>query len=87
LLNVIGVPPGATRLKLRALNEYVVRIPLAELRQWPVLFALKLDGAYMPVREKGPIWVVYPNHLYPELGEGLYQDRWIWQLKEMSFEP
>ena len=87
LLDFVGVPPGKTHLKLRALNEYVARIPIEDFRKWPVLFALKLDGGYMPVREKGPVWVVYPNHLHPELGEGLYQDRWVWQLKEMSFEP
>jgi hypothetical protein len=86
LLAVVGVPPGATRLRARALNDYVVHIPLADFRDWPVMFALKLDGQYLTVKDKGPIWVVYPNHLDPHLGGMSYQGRWIWQLREIRFE-
>ena len=86
LLEFVGVPAGATKLKMRALNDYVVEIPIEDFRRWPVMLALKLNGKYMSVREKGPIWVVYPNHLYPELQSRSYQGKWIWQLQEISFE-
>ena len=86
LLDFIGVPAGATKMKMRALNDYVVEIPIEDFRRWPVMLALKLNGKYMSVREKGPIWVVYPNHLYPELQSRSYQGKWIWQLQEISFE-
>ena len=86
LLDFIGVPPGATKMKMRALNDYVVKIPIEDFRRWPVMLALKLNGKYMSVREKGPIWVVYPNHLHPELDSRSYQGKWIWQLMEISFE-
>ena len=71
---------------LPALNDYRVRIPIADFRRWPVMLALKMNGQYMSVRDKGPIWVVYPNHLDPELGQDAYQARWIWQLVEITFE-
>jgi hypothetical protein len=86
LLDAVGVPAGAVALRMTALNDYVVLVPLADLRRWPVMFALKLDGEYLSVRDKGPIWLVYPNHLEPELGGPRYQGRWIWQLREIGFE-
>lgn len=85
-LDFVGVPAGATQMKLRALNDYVVRIPLADFRRWPVMLALKLNGQYMSVRDKGPIWIVYPNHLASHLMSRTYQGRWIWQLAEIRFE-
>ena len=63
---------------MRALNDYAVRVPVSDFSRWPVMFALKIDGKYMTVREKGPIWVVYPNHLYPELGRQPHTTKWIW---------
>lgn len=85
-LSRIGVPKGVTRLKLRALNDYVVYIPISDFHSWPVMLALKLDGRYMSVREKGPIWVVYPNHIHPELMAPTHQGKWIWQLAEITIE-
>ena len=86
LMRIIGVPSKARYLLVRALNDYAVRIPVSDFSRWPVMFALKLDGKYMTIREKGPIWVVYPNHLYPELGRQPHLAKWIWQLKSIEFE-
>ena len=85
-LDVLGVSEKATSMRMRALNDYVVEVPISDFRKWPVMLALKKDGVYMTVREKGPVWIVYPNHLYPELGKQPYTARWIWQLKEISIE-
>lgn len=40
----------------------------------------------MAVREKGPIWVIYPMNDHPELRSDTYNDRLVWQLKEISVE-
>lgn len=64
----------------RAINDYQVKIPVSELRQYPILLALKQNGSYMRVRDKGPIWVIYPIMSYPELDNGKTNDKWIWQL-------
>ncbi len=85
-LEILEVPEKATTMQMRALNDYVVEVPISDFRKWPVMLALKKNGAYMTVREKGPVWIVYPNHLYPELGKQPYTARWIWQLHEISIE-
>ena len=69
-----------------AINDYQISIPVSDLRNYPVLFALQQNGRYMRVRDKGPIWIVYPRETYPELDTDLITDRWIWQLKALVIE-
>lgn len=85
-LDIVGVPEGADTLYMRALNDFVTRVPIADLRRWPVMLALKLDGEYMSVRDKGPIWLVYPTHVNEALGGPAHQGKWIWQLTEIRFQ-
>jgi hypothetical protein len=83
LLEVLTVPGDVTALTMTALNDYQVAIPVADVRTWPVIIALKRDGHYMSVRNKGPLWVVYPRHAFPELAQAKHNSKWIWQLKEI----
>ncbi|MCC2664519.1 MAG: oxidoreductase, partial [Geminicoccaceae bacterium] len=45
---------------------------------YPVILALKRDGAYMPVRDKGPLFIVYPYDSSPELKHQNYYSRSAW---------
>jgi hypothetical protein len=73
-------------LRCKALNDYSVDIPLAELHGYPVLFALQREGRPFSVRERGPVWVVYPWSQHPELDDRLHRQRSIWQLTEIVVE-
>jgi hypothetical protein len=73
-------------LKASALNEYAVDIPVADVSRYGVILALKMDGRYLSVREKGPIWVVYPLDDHPALLDGPAKDRMIWQLATLTVE-
>lgn len=84
ILETVGA--RGERMLARAINDYQVEIPLSDLRDYPVLFALKQNGKYMRVRGKGPIWIVYPRETYPELDTDVITDRWVWQLKEIIIE-
>jgi hypothetical protein len=83
LLEVLAVPDSVTALAMTALNDYQVTIPVVDVRTWPVIIALKRDGRYMSVRNKGPLWVVYPRHAFPALAQAKHNSKWIWQLKEI----
>ena len=56
-----------TAVHATALNDYAVTIPIDELRRYPVLLALKMNGQYLKIMDKGPIWIVYPRDQYREL--------------------
>jgi hypothetical protein len=83
LLEVLAVPGDVTELAMTALNDYQVAIPVTDARTWPVIIALKRDGHYMSVRNKGPLWVVYPRHAFHELEQVKHNSKWIWHLKEI----
>jgi len=86
LLDVVGADPAATSLNLIALNDFESPAPITDGRKWPVMLALKRDGEYMSRRDRGPIWMIYPQHAYPEVGQREYFSRWVWQLKAITVE-
>ena len=67
-----------------ALNDYEVRIPISDFSERGALLALKRDGAYMRVRDKGPVWIIYPWLENSELRSEVYYARAIWQLKSLE---
>ena len=82
LLEIVGAR-GAT-LSAVALNDYAVTIPAADAARWPVLLATRQNGTLLPVREKGPLWIMYPFDADPELSAQLYLNRSIWQLRRID---
>ncbi|WP_349357896.1 molybdopterin-dependent oxidoreductase [Stappia sp.] len=67
-----------------ALNEYYAEIPLSDARDHDVLIALKANGAYMSVRDKGPLFVIYPFDRKPELENELFYTKSVWQLRRLT---
>ena len=66
-----------------ALNDYSTEIPISDFTQYEVLLALKRDGQYMSVRDKGPLFIVYPYDSRPELKHQKYYSRSAWQVARM----
>ena len=67
-----------------AINDYKIDIPRAELEKYPVLLAYRMNGEALRVRDKGPLWIVYPRDQFPELDTKPIQSRWVWQVKELQ---
>ena len=58
MLGAVGAQ-GRT-LRAIALNDYKVDIPFDDVRTIDVVMARLLDGRPMPVRDKGPLFIIYP---------------------------
>ncbi len=84
LLEYIGA--SGTTVSATAINDYVVELPLSDMRDLGVIIATKLNGQHMRVRDKGPLWVIYPWGDNPSLQNELYYARSIWQLKEITIK-
>lgn len=80
------VEADGERVTATALNDYAVEIPAVDFYDYDVILALLMDGQPMSVRDKGPIWIVYPRDLYAELQTVEYNARWIWQLRSLDVE-
>ena len=66
-----------------ALNNYSTDIPIADFERYGTLLALKRNGAYMPVRDKGPLFIVYPYDSAPELKSPQFYTRSAWQVAKL----
>ncbi|MEO3472994.1 hypothetical protein AAFN86_14085 [Roseomonas sp. CAU 1739] len=67
-----------------ALNDYAVDMPLAELLASDAFLATHLDSAPIPVRLRGPFWIVFPWSRRPELESAIHRQRSIWQLHRID---
>jgi hypothetical protein len=80
------VGASGTTLIATALNDFVAPVPMAEINKYDVLLATEMNGKQMEVSDKGPIWIVYPRNDHPELLDTKFNDRWVWQLRELRVE-
>lgn len=69
-----------------ALNDYAVDIPVSDAREGGPIIAYEIDGSPMSVREKGPLWIVYPYDANAEYRTETIYSRSIWQLDRLQFE-
>jgi hypothetical protein len=66
-----------------ALNDYSVELPISDFSQYGTLLATKMNGKYMPVADKGPLFVVYPFDSRPSLQRQTFYGRSVWQLNRL----
>ena len=85
VLNNMDIDHTAT-LKMVALNDYASKVPASDAFTYGVILAVLRDGEVMSVRDKGPIWVIYPMDDNPELQREIFNSRLVWQLKSISVE-
>ena len=71
-------------VKAVAANDYMTEIPLSDFENYDVVLAMSANGTRLRLRDKGPIWVVYPRDQHPELADPSFNTRWIWQLVKID---
>jgi len=78
------VQANGTMLKVTALNDYAAEVPVDDLRRHAVILATHRDGAEMAVRDKGPIWIIYPMDRVPSLRTAVVYNRSVWQVRDIE---
>jgi len=81
LMQAVGA--WGERLLPYALNDYSTELPVWDFARHDVILALKRDGQYMSVRDKGPLFIVYPFDSDPALRHQRYYSRSAWQLARL----
>jgi hypothetical protein len=82
LLAVVGAH-GST-LRLAALNDYRIDVPAEDASRFEVTLARLIDDRPITVREKGPLFMIYPFDSDAALRNALYYSRSVWQLKTID---
>jgi hypothetical protein len=79
------MPAGvATTVHMVAINDDAYDLPLSDLSDYNVILAMTADGKRLSIRDKGPLWVMYPLDDHPELKEQKYNLRLVWQLRHLQ---
>ena len=81
---LVSVGGTGSMLKAMALNDYRVEIPAEDWLQHGALLAYLLDDKPMPVREKGPLVIVYPFDERREVRTAVHYSRAVWQLRSLE---
>ena len=76
------VGASGSQLLVVALNDYTSEIPLDDFKRYDVILAFKRDGVYMPVSDKGPLFIVYPYDSDPALRTEKFYSRSAWQVAQ-----
>lgn len=71
-------------VRISALDGFSQVMPGQDWRTWPILLATRRDGRPIPVRDKGPIRVIYPRDMSPQLADTTYRLRWVWLVSRIE---
>lgn len=82
LIATLGIK--ASSLRATAINDYAVEIPLEDAVEGGAIIAYKIDGKEMSIREKGPLWVIYPYDDTADYRKEVIYSRSIWQLDRVQ---
>lgn len=82
LMQTVGA--NGTSITVKALNDYATEIPMEDFTKYPVILALKRNDTYMPVRDKGPLFIVYPYDSDPDLKHQRFYSRSAWQVATIT---
>lgn len=85
LIDHLGVSSGT--LKITAVNDYSIQIPVSEVAAGGALLADLRDGKPMTVRDKGPLWLVYPYDSASEFRNEVVYSRSVWQVDRIEVMP
>lgn len=82
LVDALGLE--GTTLRATAINDYAVDIPFADATQDGPIVAYLLNGKEMSVRDKGPLWIVYPYDENADFRTEVIYSRSIWQMTRIE---
>jgi hypothetical protein len=84
LFNSVGATGKS--IKAAALNDYIATVDAATIISSGAILAYRMNGADISVRDKGPLWIMFPFDQKPQLKAETIYSQSVWQLRKMSFE-
>ncbi|HZG27552.1 MAG TPA: molybdopterin-dependent oxidoreductase [Ensifer sp.] len=85
-LRAVLAAAGASGKKLivKALNDYSSEVPFEDAEKLDTILAVRMNDDEMSVREKGPVFLIYPFDEDKGLYNEKYFSRSVWQIKEIE---
>lgn len=84
LIEAVGAEE-AQWMSIAALNDYHTQVPVSDFFDYPVVLAMKKNDRWLRVRDRGPIFVIYPFDEQPHLKTEMHYNRSAWQVNSIEF--
>lgn len=78
------VEARGSNLLATAHNEYSATLPASDAARHNVILAMKLNGETMTLRDKGPLFLIYPFDSDKALQTDMTYIRSVWQLRHID---
>lgn len=78
-----AVQAHGTTVKAIALNDYSATLPLDDSLAAGAFVAVRQNGEPMSIRDRGPLWIVFPYDTDRRLTTDAYLNRSVWQIREL----
>ena len=75
---------SGSALRATAINDYAIEIPMSDAVENGPILAYLMDGKPMSVRDKGPLWIIYPYDSNANYRSEVVYSRSIWQLDRIE---
>jgi len=72
------------RIEVVALNDYKVSIPVSDAERYNVVLARLIDDEPLSVRNKGPLFIMYPFDSDRALRNSIFYSRCAWQVRALQ---
>ncbi|MBB3232293.1 oxidoreductase [Halomonas stenophila] len=82
ILQAVGAE--GRRVRVSALNGFEAMIPVSDFERYDVILAMQRNGTPMPIRDFGPLFVLYPFDAHPELVTEAIRFRSVWQVNRIE---
>ena len=82
LVAEFGLTSGS--LRASAINDYAIDFPVEDAMKDGPMIAYHRNGKPMTVRDKGPLWIVFPFDSDPKFQTEVVHARSIWQLDRIE---
>lgn len=82
LVEALGIT-GET-LRATAINDYEIEIPMTDAVEGGPIVAYRQNGDTMSLRDKGPLWIIYPYDADADYRTEVIYSRSIWQMDRIE---
>lgn len=79
-----AVEASGQSVKAVALNDYFADVDVKTVVSAGAILAYRINGAEISVRDKGPLWIMFPFDEKPQLKSELIYSQSVWQLRKMT---
>lgn len=77
---------SGTTVRALTLNDYETSMSVRDLTDYHAIIAYKRNGEYITIRDKGPLWIIFPLDYFTGLDSLKAEQKMAWHLHQLIVE-